>query len=130
MSDTELEARSSDNAAAVGETKRRVGAQSARLLGMIGLAKRAGRLICGTDAVLSAVSSAKKPQLVIAADDISERTKKQLSDKCAHYGVTLLTIPVGRDALASAIGKKNSFVSAAAVTDRSFAERICFLANS
>lgn len=130
MNDTELEARGSDTAAADAETKRSNGAKRARLLGMIGLAKRAGRLICGTDAVLSAVSSAKKPQLVIASDDISERTKKQLSDKCAHYGVKLLTIPVGRDALASAIGKKNSFVSAAAVTDGSFAEQISFLANS
>lgn len=130
MSDTELEARGSGTAAADAETKRSAGAQRARLLGMIGLAKRAGRLICGTDAVLSAAASAKKPQLVIAADDISERTKKQLSDKCAHYGVKLLTIPVGRDALASAIGKKNSFVSAAAVTDGSFAEQISFLANS
>ena len=130
MSDTELEARGSGTAAADTETKRSAGAQRARLLGMIGLAKRAGRLICGTDAVLSAAASAKKPQLVIAADDISERTKKQLSDKCAHYGVKLLTIPVGRDALASAIGKKNSFVSAAAVTDGSFAEQISFLANS
>ena len=75
-------------------------------------------------------SSARKPQLVIAADDISERTKKQLSDKCAHYGVKLLIISAGRDALASAIGKKTSFVSAAAVTDGSFAEQISFLANS
>lgn len=130
MSDTELEARGSDTAAAAEEAKRSAGAQRARLLGMIGLAKRAGRLVCGTDAVISAVSSVKKPQLVIVADDISERTKKQLSDKCAHYGVKLLTIPVGRDALASAIGKKNSFVSAAAVTDGSFAEQISFLANS
>ena len=57
-------------------------------------------------------------------------TKKQLSDKCAHYGVKLLIISAGRDALASAIGKKTSFVSAAAVTDGSFAEQISFLANS
>ena len=128
MNDTELEARGSDTAAADAETKRSNGAKRARLLGMIGLAKRAGRLVCGTDAVISAVSSAKKPQLVIAADDISERTKK-LSDKCAHYGVKLLIISAGRDALASAIGKKTSFVSAAAVTDGSFAEQISFLAN-
>lgn len=54
MNDTELEARGSDTAAADAETKRSNGAKRARLLGMIGLAKRAGRLVCGTDAVISA----------------------------------------------------------------------------
>ena len=63
-------------------------ARSARILGMIGLAKRAGYLLCGTDAVISSAASGKKPPLVVCASDASERTKKQLSDKCATYGVT------------------------------------------
>ena len=110
MSDTELEARGSDTAAADAETKRSNGAKRARLLGMIGLAKRAGRLVCGTDAVISAVSSAKKPQLVIAADDISERTKKQLSDTtqkaakkirlCAWISITAIILAAAMCALA------------------------------
>lgn len=101
-----------------------------RALGMIGLAKRAGYLVCGTDAVISSVTSKKKPALVIASSDASERTKKQLSDKCASHGVKYLVISCEKDALARAIGKKDSQISAAAVCDRGMAEKIIILANS
>ena len=105
-------------------------ARSARVLGMIGLAKRAGYLLCGTDAVISSAASGKKPPLVVCASDASERTKKQLSDKCATYGVTLAVIPCTKDELARYAGKKDSQLSAAAVCDRGMAEKIIILVNS
>lgn len=101
-----------------------------RALGMVGLAKRAGYLVCGTDAVISAVASKKKPILVVTAADASERTKKQLSDKCATYGVTYMEIPCAKDILARAVGKKESQISAAAVCDRGMADKIIILVNS
>lgn len=101
-----------------------------RAIGMLGLAKRAGYLVCGTDAVISAVTSKKKPALVIAAEDASARTKKQLSDKCATYEVAYVEIPCEKDILARAVGKKDSQISAAAVCDRGMAEKIIILVNS
>lgn len=101
-----------------------------RALGMLGLAKRAGYLVCGTDAVISAVASKKKPALVVCASDASDRTKKQLSDKCATYEVAYMEVPCEKDILARSIGKKDSQISAAAVCDRGMAEKIIILVNS
>ena len=96
----------------------------APILQMLGLAKRSRSLVCGTDAVISAVRSAKKPALILAARDVSERTKKQLSDKCGTYGVKLAFIDADRASLAAAIGNKNGQCSACAVTDRNMAMKI------
>lgn len=101
-----------------------------KILGMIGLAKRAGKLVCGTDAVLTAASSKKKPFLILASADASSRTKKQLTDKSAFYRISFLEIPIGKEALASSVGKRNSLVSAAAVMERAFADQIISLVNS
>lgn len=100
---------------------------AARILGMLGLAKRAGKLVAGTDAVIAAVASQKKPDLCVCASDASERTKKQLADKCAFYGVTLVTVASAKDELASALGKKDGQTSACAVCDRGMAEKIILL---
>ena len=98
-----------------------------RILSMLGLAKRAGKLVCGTDAVIAAVTSPKKPDLVIAAADASERTKKQLADKCATHSVKLVFSGMKKDEIAPAVGKKDGQTSACAVCDRGMAEKIIFL---
>lgn len=101
-----------------------------RALGMLGLAKRAGYLVCGTDAVISSVTSKKKPALVVCASDASDRTKKQLTNKCATYEVAYMEIPCDKDVLARSVGKKDSRISAAAVCDRRMAEKIIILVNT
>lgn len=94
------------------------------ILRMLGLARRSRSLLCGTDAVISAVRSPKKPALVLAAADASPRTKKQLSDKCATYGVKLHILDADKTALAAAMGDKHGQCSACAVTDRNMANKI------
>lgn len=101
-----------------------------RALGMIGLAKRAGKLIVGSDAVISSVASRKKPYVVLVPSDASDRTKKQLADKCSFYGVQCIELPCDRETLARFVGKKESQISAAAVCERGMAEKIIILVNS
>ena len=81
-------------------------AQSAAesILRMIGLAKRAGKLAIGTDAVLNAVRVLKGSAIVMIASDASPRTTKQITDKCSFYGVTLVSLDADRSALAAALG--------------------------
>ncbi len=98
------------------------------VLRMIGLARRARKLAVGTDAVLDAVRSGKAP-VALVASDASERTKKQVGDKCASYGVTLIKLEADRRSLAAALGSKDGQTSACAVTDRNMAIKINSLIN-
>lgn len=86
------------------------------LLGAVGLCRKAGKLIAGTDAVCQALREKKKPCGVLAAGDISQNTAKRLRDKCGTYGVPLVFIPASGEALAAAVGK-GAKTAAVAVTD-------------
>lgn len=98
-----------------------------RFLGMAGLAKRAGRLLCGSDAVISAIASEKKPHLVVLASDSSQRTVKQIGDKCNYYGVKCIMAEFDRQSLAHAVGKRNSLISAVGITDGGMANKMLML---
>ena len=86
------------------------------LLGAVGLCRKAGKLIIGTDAVCLALREKKKPCGVLAAGDVSENTSKRLQDKCNTYAVPLLRLSAGGEELSRAIGK-SSKTAAVAVTD-------------
>lgn len=74
---------------------------------MLGLARKAGALACGTNAVLDAVR-AGKALLVLAANDISANTQKQVRDKTAFRSVPLETLPFGAAELGHGIGKPDT----------------------
>jgi len=98
-----------------------------RILGMIGLARRAGKLVMGTDAVIQTVQSKKPPFLVVAVSDASDRTKKQITDKCTFHGVRLIILDESGDTLAHFAGKKETALSAVCICDRGMAEKIISL---
>lgn len=79
-----------------------------KLLGMLGLAARARKLITGTELVTEAVRKqpAKRSNgLVLIAADASENTTKRIENCCTHYHVTCIRIAVGKDELSRAVGK-------------------------
>ena len=90
--------------------------QALAVLQAIGLCRKAGKVIIGTDAVCEAMRGRHKPVAVFAANDISENTEKRLRDKCTTYGVSLRVIPAGGEMLAHALGKCAK-TAAVAVTD-------------
>lgn len=90
-----------------------------KLLSMLGLSARAGRLVSGVQAVEIALKKGEA-KLVILDEDASEGTKKQMTDACLHRKTPLIT--VSASSLGDAIGKPGRMI--AAVTDLSFAERI------
>ena len=92
-------------------------------LGAIGLCRKAGKVIVGTDAVCEALRGKNKPCAVFAANDASENTAKRLRDKCGSYGVPLYVVPADGEELAHALGK-SAKTAAVAVTD----ENLCRLA--
>lgn len=97
-------------------TKRRRNVSN--ILGNIGLCRAAGGVTTGFDSILAEVRS-KRAKLVIISSDASERTKKQLRDKCAYYSVKCVETEFSAEELGVSVGKP----SAVAV---SFNGRGCF----
>ncbi len=93
-----------------------------RFLATLGLARRAGKVACGTQNVCDALKC-RKVSLVIEAEGNSENTHKRLSDRCAYYEIELVKVCVTADELGAAMGRGGA-ISAAAVTDPSLAEAV------
>lgn len=91
-----------------------------KLLGMIGLAKRAGKVITGEDLCVKAIKSGKSV-LVIIASDASCNTKKSIADSCRFYNVKYIEA-----ATKAELGKFTGSDSRAAVSvnDDNFAKAI------
>lgn len=91
-----------------------------KLKSLIGLARRAGKLVIGDESCMKAIRSGKA-FLVLLASDASEGTVKRYADKCTFYK-TELRIPGNRIELGNAIGRAEQV--AIAVIDRGFADGI------
>ena len=88
-----------------------------KYLGVIGLAKRAGKLASGTESVLDAIRAGKSALVLIAAD-ASEDTRKRICDKCAFYGGRYVVLSASKTELAAVLGRNDT--AAASFLDASF----------
>lgn len=93
-----------------------------KLKGTIGLARKAGTVISGTDAVIDGVRK-RKVLAVYAASDISEQTEKKLCDKTAFYQIPMYALPFSMNALSDCIGSKK-LTAAVGLTNKNFIEMI------
>ena len=80
--------------------------QTRKILGMIGLSAKAGKLVCGTDATIQEIEK-HKVSIVIVASDASEKTKKNMKYIC-EKNKTKITEFGNIDDLSKAIGKNNN----------------------
>ena len=90
---------------------------------MLGLARRAGKIVFGTTLVRDSLRGKKKPFLVLIASDASENSRKRISDSCAFYNATLARLDLTGEELGKIIGK-DSDVMCVALTDESMANAI------
>ncbi len=79
---------------------------------LIGLCRAAGGITMGTDAVLDEVRHGRA-KFVLLASDASDRTRKQITDKCNFYHVKLFDSTYTSAALADMLGKRSCCVAAA-----------------
>lgn len=91
-----------------------------KIFGMIGLAKRAGKVSTGSFICLKAIRS-KRARLVILAEDASENTKKSIKDACAYYKIKLIEFS-NMESLGHATGGGDRAV--VSVNDNNFAKAI------
>ena len=89
-----------------------------KILSILGLATRAGRVKSGEFSTEQAVKGFQA-ELVLVAEDASDNTKKMFRSMCSFYQVPLF-IHGTKEALGGAIGKE--FRASVAVCDPGFAD--------
>ena len=94
--------------------------QKEKMLGYLGMATRAGKLVTGYNTCLDMIPRGKL-KLVILAEDVGENTRKKLQDKCDSYEVPL-HIGAGAEEMSRATGKIDKGVFG--IMDKGFAESI------
>ena len=94
--------------------------QNDRVLNLIGLAQKAGKVVSGEFMTEKAVKTGEAA-LVILAEDASENTQKKFRNMCEFYQVPL-RIHAAKDYLGHAMGKE--FRASLVVLDEGFAKGI------
>lgn len=74
-----------------------------KLAGLLGIARRSGRLTMGFDAA-AALIKAGKAKLVLAAADLSEKTQKELRYAAQGKKTPVVQVPMTKDEMARALG--------------------------
>lgn len=91
-----------------------------KLLGLLGLATKAGKIASGTESVIENIKF-NKAKLVIIAIDASEKTRKNFEFLCNKYNIKIIvygTIEI----LSKTIGSKNKAILC--IKDRNFANEM------
>ena len=92
-----------------------------RALGVLGIARRAGKLSWGFDTAVEAARSGEA-KLLLLASDLSEKTKKNAAYEAERSGVPLLLTAYTMEDFSAAMGKKTGVL---AVSDEGFAKALC-----
>ena len=88
-----------------------------KVLSLLGLARRAGKLEPGFDAAVSA-AKAKKARLLVAAADVSEKTVKNLKYEGDRVEISTVRLKAGMEEISRACHVRAGVL---AVTDQGFA---------
>ena len=93
-----------------------------RLCGMIGMARRAGEVVMGTELVCTAMPKGKV-KLVLISSTASDQTKKKLSVKSEFYRIPYVVADIDTESLGRILGKSCA-VAGIAITGAGLAEEI------
>lgn len=96
-----------------------------KVLGLLGLATRAGKTVFGTESSKEAIEK-NKVKLLIVAEDAADRTKKNFEEICHKYGVTMKVI-LTIDEISKSIGQNNKAIIG--IKDINFSEEILKIIN-
>ena len=96
-----------------------------KLLGLLGFAARARKLICGTDLCRDSIRRGQSP-LALVASDASANTLKRIADACKYYETDMCQLPIPSSVLSKQIGKTAS-IAVIGVTDMNFVNGIAAL---
>src|SRR5690625_2370867 len=92
-------------------------------LNLLGIAFRARKCSSGEDTIIQDIQK-NRAKLILIANDISNVTKKKITDKCNTFEIPYVEVD-NRKTLAQAIGKNDRV--AIAILDKGFAEKMMTL---
>ena len=93
-----------------------------RVLGMLGLAMRAGKVVIGTEQTIISLQKGKV-KMVLVSGNASDGTKKKISSKCEFYKTRLEELPIDTDELGRLLGKTYT-PAIVGITDENFTNAI------
>ena len=96
--------------------------QTDKALSYIGICKKAGRIVIGTEMTCAAMKEAKI-RLAVYSADASDNTKKRVTDRCAYYGVRCAEGAFTSGALGGTVGSHGD-VAVVGITDEGLANAI------
>ena len=91
-----------------------------KIYGLLGLARRAGKISFGTESSIDTIER-RKAKLVIIAEDSSDRTKKNFQNICKNYNIPI-RIYGTIDEISQSIGQNNKAVIV--IKDENFSNEI------
>ena len=93
-----------------------------KILALLGIAKKAGKTVSGTDMAVESVRSGKKSavKLFVTAENASQNTVKRITNTSAYYGIPIVTVS-DKATLGHTVGS-TSEISTVGVTDQGLAE--------
>ena len=94
--------------------------QTDKFLSYIGISKKAGRTVIGTELTCEAVRKGKI-RLAVLASDASTNTEKRLRNCCEYYGVRFVKCGFTSEMLGKAVGSRGK-VASVGFTDEGLAE--------
>ncbi len=96
-----------------------------KVISLLGLAERAGKIASGEFAAEKAVKTGKA-RLIIVAEDASDNTKKMFTNMCTHYKVPIYLFGT-KEELGHAMGQE--FRASLSVEDAGFAKTLASRMN-
>ena len=96
-----------------------------KLLSLLGLCRRAGKITLGCDPVIDSVKN-KEASLVIFARNISDNTRKTVLNAVAQSGVRVIKLDYDKEDISVSLGR---LCAVASINDEGFAKKLLSLAG-
>ena len=93
-----------------------------RVVGMLGLAMKAGKVVIGTEQVITFLKKGKL-ELVLLSGNASDGTKKKITLKCEFYNTRTEQIEISTDEMGRILGKTYT-PAVVGITDENFSRAI------
>ena len=93
-----------------------------RVLGMLGLAMKAGKVVIGTEQAISFLQKGRV-KLILVSGKASDGTKKKMLHKCEFYKTRMAELDIETDELGRLLGKTYT-PSVVGITDENFSRTI------
>lgn len=93
---------------------------AAGFLGLLGIARKAGKIVPGTERVRDSVRAGGDIRIVFVAGDVSENTGKRISNCCDYYEVKCVVTDIPAEKLGNAVGA--GICACVGVTDSRFSK--------